>query len=113
MLTRVQEKIAELKSASTPPASQPEDSGQVDELKRKSKELADEVAHYQGMLKETETLLSNLQASINEEEGKWSAINAEKDGEIERLRGEVGKVAELEERCRGEGDGVDLKKVSV
>lgn len=113
----MQEKIAELKRASTPapvtpaPQQQPENTGQVEELTRKSKELADEVAHYQGMLKETETLLSNLQASINDEESKWSAITAEKDSEIERLRREVGNKPQLEDR--GDTGGVDeLKSVS-
>ncbi|CAL8090738.1 unnamed protein product [Orchesella dallaii] len=58
---------------------------EVEELKTEQKKLKDEVVHYQGMLKETENLLSTLQASINVEESKWVAQNNEKEKEIERL----------------------------
>lgn len=62
VLTQAQEKIQEVKCA--PPQPVPETDNrntEVEELELKSKKLEDEVVHYQRMLKQTETLLSNLQ----------------------------------------------------
>ncbi|ODM93929.1 Ribosome-binding protein 1 [Orchesella cincta] len=85
VMERVQEKLSAAKTAAPVHENGVADK-EVEELKTGQKKLQDEVVHYQGMLKQTENLLSTLQASINVEESKWVAQTSEKDKEIERLR---------------------------
>lgn len=68
MLTRVQEKISVLQEQHQVTLSNVQSNGsssgeEVAKWEEKNKKLEDEVVHYQGMLKETETLLSTLQVS--------------------------------------------------
>lgn len=60
LLTRVQNTVTELKNRPEPVQNGPSEQD-VEKEKQRSKQLEDEVTHYQAMLKETETLLSNLQ----------------------------------------------------